>query len=242
MADVTVCAPYQYVVQRGDYYGFDLAEPESRHKAKKRGAEFVGSYTCKVTKETFEIRASVESAATRGLQHFVGNWEDMLDDLDRFPKKAKVAAMKHVKAKLVRQAHRECRLEIESKAAEQKAKDTLCACLKPDQLKQFKKDETFTVEVPNAPKGFPSGTFRISKGSAFNVKHIESKEMFCVVARESVPVYDQMLTQKLLLENEPKRFFKTANRAGGPRENTMRSMLESRLRFMEGQLMHRLLR
>lgn len=243
---VTVASPYRSVITHGDHFGFDFGSPEKpRYTVKKdrKSGEFIGAYTCKVTKQEFALRSPVESAVKRGMGHFVGNWEDHLDDLDRFPKRAKIAAMRHVYRKLERQATKEMRLEVESKAAEQKAKDTLRACLKPDQLREFDKDETFTVDIPDhGVKGFPFGKFIVKKSSAFNVMHIESKESFCVVAAEAVPVYDQMLTQKLLLENEPKRFFKTANRTGGPNDDLIAGDLRRAHRDMVRWYTERLMR
>lgn len=117
--------------------------------------------------------------------------------------------------------------EKRRKKAEKTARELLVKCLTPAQRADFEKNQAFDVEVtaggsfrarhtradPLGQRGLEwgAGRYRIAKGSAFNVTHVESGTRYCVVAAESVPVYDQMLAQKLLLENEPAKFFETAN-------------------------------
>lgn len=181
------------------------------------GDDFVGQFICEISGESFDLVAEEKPAVERGMRHFTYAWANAIQNL-------RIAGLKQdelagplaiIRPRIAEAAWKECQLELGVRQSEKKAKDLLLMCLTPEQQAEFAKHHRFTIHVEHELKGFPKGEFRIAKGSAFNVTHVKSKEQFCLVARERVPVYDQMLTQKLLLENDPARFFKTANRSGG---------------------------
>lgn len=98
------------------------------------------------------------------------------------------------------------------KEAESKAERLLRALLTPQQLSDYENKRCFYLQVNNE-------LFRIDYGSTGNVKRInpengEILESYCIHPsfRNSVPVQDVMLAQKLLLETDPEQFKKTANR------------------------------
>lgn len=93
-----------------------------------------------------------------------------------------------------------------------RSKDLLLSCLSPEQRLSFEHDESFLVTLPD------HGTFRIRAGHAHNIQLLspddgEPDVCFCVVTTTWVPVYDQVLAQKLLLELDTDRFFQLANRS-----------------------------
>lgn len=106
-------------------------------------------------------------------------------------------------------------------AAEDRARETLLKTLSPHQRAQFEKSAHFDVEVRE--DGRYRGTYRIHKGTVFNVEHRESGTRYCARPDGQMPVYDVMLGQKLTLETNPKEFFKQANVS--PRDaNALRDM------------------
>lgn len=181
------------------------------------GNTFVSRFTCPTTGECFELSSLERAAVERGMRHLIHKWEKAVQHLcDAGLEKDELApSLAFLKPRILADAQRERDLEEGLRQAESKAKALLVLCLTPAQQSEFKEHQRFTINVDHKVSGFPTGAFRIKKGSAFNVEHVESRETFCVVAQEKVPVYDQMLTQKLLLEQEPERFFKTANRSRG---------------------------
>lgn len=205
-------------------------------KAKKDGNEFVAEYECKKTGEKFSMRSPVKAAVERGMQHLVGVWQGRVYAMQAFPNEAIRAAMAIVRPILEAEAKSEHDKELASVHAEERARDTLRLCLTNKQRRQFDKNEWFTVECDHESRKYPKGTFKITKGSAFNIMHVETQERFCVVAKDPVPVYDQMLTQKLLLENDPMKFFKTANRSGGPSPQDPIGWYQRRLAELEVRL------
>lgn len=104
-------------------------------------------------------------------------------------------------------------------AAEKKARETLRLCLTEEQRAEFDARGEFTVTVPVEGRAnghrWKSGHYLIRSESTFNVTHVASGVRYCLVAAEPVPLFDNMLTQKLLLENDPPRFFATANASDG---------------------------
>jgi hypothetical protein len=181
------------------------------------GNVFVARFECPVTADCFELQSLERPAVERGMRHYIGKWESAIGHLQSAGLNGDelLAPLAVIKPRLVAEAQRERNQEEGMRQAEAKAKALLVMCLTPEQQAEFEEHGRFTITVDHKVSGFPTGAFRIKKSSAFNVEHIESGETFCVVAQEKVPVYDQMLTQKLLLEQEPERFFKTANRSRG---------------------------
>jgi len=100
----------------------------------------------------------------------------------------------------------------ERRRAEQEAKDRAEALLLRNLSSQQKEDlrtkNYFLVEVGGE-------TYKIQRGFSGNVKQLNKAgqeiRSFCIHPAERVPDADSMLAQKLLLETDPERFFKTAN-------------------------------
>jgi hypothetical protein len=77
--------------------------------------------------------------------------------------------------------------------------------LSPEQRTQFKTRAAFSVHV----KG--RGIFYIFARLAFNVVHASTGDCYCCTTDLRVPIWDLMLSQKLLLESDPEHFFRVAN-------------------------------
>lgn len=92
--------------------------------------------------------------------------------------------------------------------AEQRSKTLLYGLLTGEQLAEMEAATQFHV------RGADGHTYLIRKGYGHNVWRIENglrTVQYCLVTRGHVPVYDLMLTQKLLLETDPEHFIRTAN-------------------------------
>lgn len=202
--------------QHGSWFGADLAS-SGFDVAGGDGNLFVARFECATTKDCFELSSLERLAVERGMRHFAYKWQAAISSLREAGLRDDElhVALAFIRPRIAEEARRERDLEEGVRQAEGKARSLLVMCLTPEQREDFEKNNAFTITVDHKVRGFPTGAFRISKGSAFNVSHVESGETFCVVAQEKVPVYDQMLTQKLLLEQEPERFFTTANRSRG---------------------------
>lgn len=95
-----------------------------------------------------------------------------------------------------------------TEAAQEKAKDTLRACLNAEQLAEFNANGYFHVQVEN------KGKFKVTNTLSYSVHDTQNGDRYCVQTPD-VPIHDQMLSLKLLLESDPKTFFKTANKSAG---------------------------
>jgi hypothetical protein len=73
------------------------------------------------------------------------------------------------------------------------------------QQKEFEAKGYFSVNVSTR------GRFCILPSPMFNVLHVQTGDCYCAVPRAVVPLCDLMLSQKLILENDPERFFAVAN-------------------------------
>ena len=82
--------------------------------------------------------------------------------------------------------------------------------LEREQREQFDRFRCFTVDVEGR------GTFAVLPQLAFSVVNVRSGDSYCVVSESPVPMGDHMLIQKLMLENEPERFFAVARRRPEP--------------------------
>ena len=97
--------------------------------------------------------------------------------------------------------------ELEANKAKLKAIETLKEHLDPDQLLQFKKDESFLVKGKTM-------TYRLSMYDQPRVVEGPNTGMpFCIYARRGakVPRADELLGMKLYIEANEKNFLKTAN-------------------------------
>jgi hypothetical protein len=182
---------------------------------------FTGKYKCKETGEEFALCAAEKPAVERGLSHFAHRWQNSIHHLKAAGLQADelLVPLRMLKPRLVKESERERDLEIGVRQSEKKARELLLMCLTPEQKAEFAQHHYFTVNVDHRLRKWPKGEFRIRKASAYNVEHVRSDAKFCIVAAEKVPIYDQLLTQKLLLEQEPLRFFETANHHGRWKHN-----------------------
>lgn len=95
---------------------------------------------------------------------------------------------------------------VDQKAVK-KARDLLRDQLNDEQRAQFDATEQFQVI------GKDRKTYTIKKARSFNVTGPDGVR-YCGQTVDT-PLEDQMLAQKLLLENDPEKFFKNCNRSGG---------------------------
>lgn len=112
-----------------------------------------------------------------------------------------------------------------SRASEARARRLLTRLLSAQQLRDLEKHGCFTVKVQGR------GTFCILPRSTFNVIHLQTGNLYCCTTEAFVPLSDLMLAQKLLLENDPDRFFAAANcrpeTFAGPQEQLLRRVLSN---------------
>jgi hypothetical protein len=97
--------------------------------------------------------------------------------------------------------------EKQNKIALENAEALLFLCLTETQKSQYKEHGYFETVVDDR-------TFRITKGWSGNVhEYKDGKKIksYCIHPNEDVPVPDNMLTQKLLLETQLDLFMRTAN-------------------------------
>ncbi len=110
-----------------------------------------------------------------------------------------------------------------SRASEARARRLLTRLLNDSQLRELEKHGCFTVKIAGR------GTFCILPRSTFNVIHLQTGNLYCCTTEAFVPLSDLMLAQKLLLENDPDRFFAAANcrpeTFAGPQEQQLRRVL-----------------
>lgn len=97
---------------------------------------------------------------------------------------------------------------LRAEAAE-RARDLLLAHLTPEQRHEYETLQAFRLIVGEK-------TYRIRRGIAGNVDLLgadgEPDAQFCIHPREDVPAEDNMLAQKLLLENDEPSFVRIANK------------------------------
>jgi hypothetical protein len=92
-----------------------------------------------------------------------------------------------------------------------RARQLLLRVLNPVQRDEFARYGYFTVDAVGW------GRFRVLSRMTFNVLNTGTGLAFCAGPDIPVPMADLMLAQKLILENDPGRFFRVANqrREGG---------------------------
>jgi hypothetical protein len=96
-------------------------------------------------------------------------------------------------------------VEALSRASEARARNLLCRTLSASQLQELQTHGCFAVEAPGR------GRFYILPQTSFNVFHPQTGNLYCCNTEIFVPLSDLMLAQKLVLENDPDRFFAVAN-------------------------------
>ena len=189
-------------------------------RVRVEGGLFVCEFECKATEKTERFESIDEHAVKRGAAHFAGRWNGAIAHLMAagLNDKEQVIALRRVAPRFRKEALVEVRREEDARAGERTAKELLLRHLTRDQERDFKRFQWFEVEVTRGPskrgENWEVGLYRISTERAYNVTHVASGVRFCVVAAEAVPIYDQMLTQKLLLETDPAPYFKKANKSG----------------------------
>jgi len=98
------------------------------------------------------------------------------------------------------------RLEAE---ADKRAEELLLAHLDAEQKKEYAKDKTFHVRCRHGRR------YRIHRAWSGHVTRLNEQnrpvERFCIHPRESVPLPDNQLLAKLMLETDPDHFRKVAN-------------------------------
>ena len=97
-----------------------------------------------------------------------------------------------------------------SEDAEARARRLLLRMLSPAQRAQFQGYGFFCVDVPMR------NAFCVLPRHVFNVLDLWTGDHYCCTAGAILPLSDVMLTQKLLLENDPQQFFSVANRRPAP--------------------------
>ena len=88
--------------------------------------------------------------------------------------------------------------------ADLRASRLLLRVLTPEQRKQLVRRGYFTVQVRGR------GILRIMPNTTFNVVDTKTGARYCAGPEGVVPLADWMLAQKLVLENDPERFFRVA--------------------------------
>lgn len=93
-----------------------------------------------------------------------------------------------------------------------RSKDLLLSCLSTEQCTEYETSGSFTVRTRDGQ------AYRVTSRHAHNVFRLSSIDgepdmCYCIVSATYVPLPDQMLAQKLLLETDPTSFFRIANHA-----------------------------
>lgn len=115
-------------------------------------------------------------------------------------------------AHVIRQAEYEVRMRAEEvlrKIADGKAEDLLRRVLSKEQILELEAKNHFHIMGKDGLK------YRIGRGWSRNVMRVDTltgevKQSFCIHPKMTVPIPDNMLAQKLLLEGDPETFFKIA--------------------------------
>jgi hypothetical protein len=112
---------------------------------------------------------------------------------------------------------REYRNQRRDPEAQQNARTLLLSCLTPAQQEEYRASQSFTVKVQSGNR------YRIESRKNYNVvglsRNGRHQAEYCAGPVEDVPIEDQMLAQKLLLETDEAGFLAVANgRSVGGRE------------------------
>jgi hypothetical protein len=105
-------------------------------------------------------------------------------------------------------------VERQRKEADAKADELLRKHLSLRQRRQYRRNRSFCVRARDGTQ------FRIKHGWAGNIEELNAAgkpvNRFCIHPVDSVPYADNLLAQKLLLETDPDKFRKIANRTAIP--------------------------
>lgn len=97
------------------------------------------------------------------------------------------------------------------KEAERKAEKLLIEHLNNQQKKSYKKDKSFEMQSQSGRR------FILCSARVRNVEELDETggkmASFCIHPTESIPLADQLLMQKLMLENHEKDFMRIANKS-----------------------------
>jgi hypothetical protein len=91
------------------------------------------------------------------------------------------------------------------KEADERAKQLLLDHLSEEQKKTFEKDGWFECVGNKTKKVYRIHNYR-------NINTLQGKTKYCLVQKSTVPLPDQLLTEKMLIENDEDKFLKVANR------------------------------
>lgn len=149
------------------------------------------------------------SAATTAAPHSVVTYRapELTEE-----QKQKLAAERAAREEQRRQE--EEKRKQEQKVADEKAEKLLRSCLTQRQRRMYHRTKSFCVQARDGAR------FRLTRGWSGNVVELDKRgravARYCLHPRDRVPEPDNLLTQKLLLETDPERFRKTANRTALP--------------------------
>lgn len=95
-------------------------------------------------------------------------------------------------------------------AAEKCARELLLSVLSEEQRKEYERDKAFHVEAKDGTR------YRLKHGWAGNVEELNELGIaiarYCIHPNVQIPEADNLVAQKLMLETDPERFRRTANR------------------------------
>jgi hypothetical protein len=119
-------------------------------------------------------------------------------------------------AREARAAERQAELQRqaeERQAAEARAEELLVAHLKPAQKKSYREGRYFEVLTGDRRR---TRRYRVKHGWAGNVEELDEQgrpvARYCIHPRDTVPIPDNLLAQKFLLETNEQEFLRIANR------------------------------
>ena len=156
---------------------------------------------------------STRSASTTVWCRWAGTGSGAVPACYQPPALTKAEQAKQDEANRKRAEAEKIRLAQERKAleeADRRAEELLVAHLDKEQRKQYRTEKKFKVV------GGDGALFEIGSAWSSNVREMtpDGKHIarFCIHPRESVPIPDLLLAQKLMLETDPAEFRKIANR------------------------------
>lgn len=116
-------------------------------------------------------------------------------------------------AEAIAAADRAARVLVDE--ADKRAAALLLANLTAEQAEDYRRTQSFVVVQP-LQFGRPARRYRITFRLAGNVYLLDDEgldvERYCIHAQEPIPVADNMLAQKLMLEADEEQFLRVANR------------------------------
>lgn len=172
--------------------------------------------TCNATGESGQVWfrwITTDSSIATGTVTTASTWTDwnsgwIVHPLPQFTAEEVAAGARRLEEERQRLRAR----QEQEQLANDRAEALLRAHLNAEQLAQLEAKRYFELElISNKARK----RYRIERGQSQNILQLDDSgkpiRRFCVVAAARVPVADQMLMQKLMLEYEEDRFLKTAN-------------------------------